>query len=271
MSEPRVSRHVMVHYHLFKNAGTSVERTLRESFGDAWASWDKKEPGARICGAELQQWLEERPAIRAVSSHQIVPPVPRGDFHVVPVVFVREPLLRVRSAWLFEWQKQLGLKEPKGSLVEYVETKLSHPNTSVIANFQVARLGNPHYDATRPRLHRYNEELLPAAYDFVDSLPFIGLVERFSDSLELMREACKSAFPDISIREHRENVLDTSTDSVSSKLERLRADIGNELFDELCVRNRLDLQLYAYARGRFAGQVDAMRARRESGVTRAAA
>ncbi len=253
-------RHVLVHYHLFKNAGTSIERLLRDSFGDAWSSWDREEPGARICGQDMQRWLEERPGIRAVSSHQVVPPVPRGNLSVTPIVFLREPLLRVKSAWLFEWQKQLGLETPKGSLVEYIESKFVHQNSSVIANFQASRLGNIHYDATRPRLHRYNEELLSAACEFVDSLPFVGLVERFSDSLELMQVACRPGFPDFIVKEHRENVLESSADSVEVRLEKLRVDIGNELFDELCVRNRLDLQLYAYARGRFGHQYESLRA-----------
>lgn len=244
-------RSVILHYHLFKNAGTSVERLLRSSLGKAWCSWDKPEPGAKISGAEMQRWLEENPHIRAVSSHQLVPPVPVGDFHVIPIVFVREPLSRVRSAWLFEWQKQQGLDAPKGSLTDYIEHKFEQKNTSVIANFQTARLSNKQYDDVKQRLHRYNHELLPAACQFIDSLPFIGLVERFSESLQLMQLATAKGFPDLVCKEHRENVTDSSTTSVEQKIEQLRRDIGNDLFDELCVRNRLDLQLYSYAAGRF--------------------
>jgi len=125
-------------------------------------------------------------------------------------VFLREPLLRIRSAWLFEWQKQLGLPEPKGTLVEYIESKLVHENSSVIANFQVSRLANTEYESTRPKVHRYNENLLPAACRFIDSLPFFGIVDRFSESLELMQEACRDPFPDFIVREHRENVLESS-------------------------------------------------------------
>ena len=262
------TRSVLVHYHLFKNAGTSIERLLRDAFGDAWASWDRPEPGARISGAELQRWLEERPSIRAVSSHQIVPPLPRGNLRPLPIVFLREPLVRVRSAWLFEWQKQLGLDAPKGTLREYIESKLVHENTSVIANFQVSRLANTDYEETRPRLHRHNEALLPAACRFVDSLPFVGLVDRFADSLRLMQAACREPFPGFVVREHRENVLESSSDPLEARLERLRRDIGDELFDELCLRNRLDLQLYAYAAGRFGAMLERLD---EKGAGRAAA
>ncbi len=256
MSQTAAARSVIVHYHLFKNAGTSVERLLRQSLGDAWASWDKPESGAKISGQELQQWLEDNPKIRAVSSHQLVPPVPRGGFHVTPVVFVREPLSRVRSAWLFEWQKQKGLSEPKGSLTDYIEEKFKQKNTSVIANFQVSRLSNLQYDNVKQRLHRYNHELLPAACGFIESLPFVGLVDRFSDSLRLMADCTRKRFPDLVVQEHRENVTDDSSSTLEQRIELLRKEIGNDLFDELCVRNRLDLQLYSYASGRFSSALE---------------
>ena len=256
MSDSEINRSVIVHYHLFKNAGTSVERLLKQSFGSAWASWDKPQSGAKISGSELQIWLEKNTGIRAVSSHQMVPPVPNGQFHVTPVVFLREPLSRARSAWLFEWQKQLGLEEPKGSLADYIEDKLKHKNSSVIANFQVSRLSNQQYDDVKQSLHRYNHELLPAACRFLDSLPFIGIVENFSDSLRLLRASTLKRFPDLIVEEHKENVTDVSMSSVEQRIEAIRLEIGNDLFDRLCVRNRMDLQLYSYASGRFQAQIE---------------
>lgn len=248
-------RSIIVHYHLFKNAGTSIERLLSQSFGSAWRSWDRTESGAKISGKELQYWLEANPDVRAVSSHQLVPPLPCGSFHVTPVVFLREPLTRVRSAWLFEWQRQQGLNEPKGSLTAYIEEKFKQLNASVISNFQVSRLSNTQYDDVRQRLHRYNHDLLPAACNFLDSLPFIGLVDQFSDSLRLMEKCTRERFPDLVVKEHHENVTDASVKTTEQRIEILRKEIGNDLFDELCVRNRLDLQLYSYASGRFGSQI----------------
>ncbi len=256
MKNDGVTRQVIVHYHLFKNAGTSVERLLKQSFGSAWKAWDKPESSGKISGKELQHWLEDNSSIKAVSSHQLLPPIPHGDFNVTPIVFLREPLSRVRSAWLFEWQKQHGLAEPKGSLPEYIEEKFKQANASVIANFQVSRLSNTQYDEVKQRLHRYHHELLPAACAFVDSLPFVGLVENFTDSLRLLQQCTQTTFPELIVREHRENVTDASSTTVEQRIELLRKEIGNDLFDELCVRNRLDLQLYSYASGRFHSQLE---------------
>ncbi|MEE9322809.1 MAG: sulfotransferase family 2 domain-containing protein [Granulosicoccus sp.] len=245
-------RTILLHYHLFKNGGTSIEKLLRDSFGKAWASWDKEQPGAKISGAEMQAWIEQNKKICAISSHQIVPPVPQGDFHVIPIVFLRDPLLRVRSSYSFEWQKQLGLDEPKGSLQAYIEEKFKQKNSSVIANFQVSRLSNDHYDEVRQKLDRHDTtHRLSSAMRFIDQLPFIGLVERFEDSMGLIQLATRQHFPKLKIREYRENVTQAANQPPEQRIDQLRRDIGNELFDELCLRNRLDLQLYSYALGRF--------------------
>jgi len=253
------ARAVLVHYHLFKNGGTSIERLLRDAFGEGWASWDRPEPGASIAGADMQAWIEAHPRIRAVSSHQLVPPLPRGDFAVVPIVFLREPMLRVRSAWRFEWQKQLGLDEPKGSLAEYIESKFVHARVSVIANFHVSRLANVDYEDARAVPGRDDEELVAAACRFVDTLPFVGLVDRFAESLALLGAASRERFPDLEVREYRENVLESGGGTIEERIGRLRVDLGDELFGELERRNALDRRLYAHAGERFEAQLRGLR------------
>ncbi|MCB1754984.1 MAG: hypothetical protein KDJ38_05655, partial [Gammaproteobacteria bacterium] len=84
-------RNIIVHYHLFKNAGTSIDKMLKNSFGDAWENYDLPAAGARISPDSLQQYIEENPHLQASSSHQIVPPLPTGDLNVFPIVFLRDP------------------------------------------------------------------------------------------------------------------------------------------------------------------------------------
>ena len=49
-------RPIIIHYHLFKNAGTSLDRTLRQNFGVTWATIEH-EPTMRP--AELRRFLVE--------------------------------------------------------------------------------------------------------------------------------------------------------------------------------------------------------------------
>lgn len=247
-------RTVLVHFHLFKNGGTSVERMLRESLGERWQSYDKPESSGKISANEIVSWIESNPTVAAVSSHQLVGPLPTASFDILPIVFLRHPLARVRSAWRFEWQKQLELSEPKGSLAAYVDEKFRQKRTSVIANFQVSRLGNPDADVVTAPTDRYDRSRLQRACEMIDALPFVGLVERFPQSLELMADCCVERAPALRVRPYHENATEASPRSIADEECALRAEIGDARFDELCARNRLDLELYAYAQGRFARQ-----------------
>lgn len=244
-------RDVIVHYHLFKNGGSSIERMLHNSFGDKFQPFDRDQSSGRIPASELQQYLQKNPAIRAVSSHQLLPPVISGEFRVMPVIFLRHPLIRVRSAYLFEWQKQLGLDIPKASLADYIESKFENSFSSVIADFQVSRLSHVDYDNPRQDMGKHDVQPLERAQSLLDNLPFFGLVERFPDSLTWMRSVANPRFPELDITEYKENVLQNDSRTAADRLDALRAEIGDPLYDELCHRNQRDLQLYAYALGRF--------------------
>ncbi|MBX2882272.1 MAG: sulfotransferase family 2 domain-containing protein [Granulosicoccus sp.] len=244
-------RSLLLHYHLFKNAGSSVDRLLRESFGSAWVNFDKDLPGQKISPAEMQEFIEAHPDIRAVSSHQIMPPVPVGDFDITPLVFLRDPIDRVKSAYLFEWQKQLNLAEPKGSLQEYIREKLLPGKGTVIANFQVSRLSNQRYDEIRPMPGVHDLDRLAAAQQFIRKLPFFGLVERFDESIALLASVTSEKFPEIECKIYRENSSRAEDVSINGRYNQFRKEIGEELFHEVVYRNHLDLQLYSYALGLF--------------------
>ncbi len=244
-------RDVIVHYHLFKNGGSSIERMLRSSFGHQFQSFDKDQSSGRIPAIELQHYLQNNTEIRAVSSHQLLPPLIGGEFRVLPVIFLRHPLLRVRSAYLFEWQKQLGLNTPKGSFSDYIQSKFDKSFSSVIADFQVSRLSHTDYDNPRQAMKSHDVQPLERAQNLLDSLPFFGLVERFSDSLTWMRSIACGRFPELEITEYKENVLQCDSGSTVERLDAIRTEIGDSLYFELCHRNQRDLQLYAYALGSF--------------------
>lgn len=244
-------RQLLLHYHLFKNAGSSVDRLLRESFGDRWVNFDKPSPGQKISAAEMEQFILQNPDLRAVSSHQIVPPAPSGEIQVTPIVFLRDPIDRVKSAYLFEWQKQLHLPEPKGTLSEYIREKLLPGKGTVIANFQTSRLSNQRYNETRPIPGVHDLDRLRAAMAFLQGLPFFGLVERFDESLEHMANHTRVTFPELKYSVYRENSSRDADTSANERYTAFRKEIGEELFNEVVYRNHLDLQLYSYALGLF--------------------
>src|SRR5215472_14641285 len=92
-------RQILVHYHIFKNAGTSIDAMLRASFRSRWEKFDPDLPVSDPSGM-LAQFIAERPRVRAISSHTICPPLPAIEgTYLQPIFFLRHPIARVASAY----------------------------------------------------------------------------------------------------------------------------------------------------------------------------
>jgi len=237
-------RNVIVHYHIFKNAGSSVDQLLRENFSADWLSYDTDDSGGVITTSALSDLINSNPQYQAFSSHQIVPPLPEVDGYIYPIVFVRDPIDRIRSAYLFEWQKQLGLESPKGSLREYVESKFVSRRKNAIEEFQTLRLSN-----TDPNDHQVfdaveDDELYHRAISFIRSLDFVGIVDQFDESCVLLQRYLQSAFPEFQIKKVQANVLQDISMSIKAKRDLIRTELGDDLYEEVLERNILDDQLY---------------------------
>jgi len=95
-------RHVIAHFHTYKNSGSSFDALLRENFGDDHIAFDGPFPYMTINQPELVKVIRRHPTVKAVSSHQIRLPVPTNLWvNVLAAVFVRHPLLRIRSIYSY--------------------------------------------------------------------------------------------------------------------------------------------------------------------------
>ena len=243
-------RNVIVHYHLFKNAGTSVDKLLKHCFKEQWYSYDKQEPGGRIPTVELEQILETRPDILAISSHQIRPPFPT-NVTAFPIIFLRHPIVRARSAYLFEWKKFLGLATPKGSFAEYVDHKLSLYRANAIENFQTFVLSNDLRDTFRGHTSDDDSHYLMRAKQRLDALPVFGIVEEYAESIRRFHAWLHPVFDAFENLTFHENVLHEEPLSIASHLERIEQELGSGRYAALLDRNAMDMELYEYARTRF--------------------
>ena len=112
-------RTTVVHFHLFKNAGTTVERGLQDYFGERWASFDKPASAARISQVELETFLNTNQALQAVSSHHLRPPLVDSTLMKwLPVLFLRHPIDRIRSAYEFERTARFGIAKQHSCSVD---------------------------------------------------------------------------------------------------------------------------------------------------------
>ena len=96
-----VQRTVILHYHLFKNAGTSVDRLLKDNVADRWVTGEFPANGGNNSGL-VADWIRPTPDAVAFSSHTMLGPLPFvDDVQIISLIFLRDPIARIISAYTF--------------------------------------------------------------------------------------------------------------------------------------------------------------------------
>lgn len=243
-------RKVILHYHLFKNAGTSLDAAFKENFSEEKGEWVTKEFPANPAQnqRQLRQWILDNPQAKCFSSHTALLPVPEfDDIEVLPVIFVRHPIDRIASAYSFE--KKQGA-DTFGSVLArntdlkgYIETRLSLPHDRQCRNFHANRL------ASNFR-HLTNEE--SASIKALEVLPFVGLVEKFDRSLQMLSEAMiEFGLEVLTFRALKQNVSQDGKLSIAEKLDELKAKLGVQFFEEISKQNQIDLEIYTRVKQKY--------------------
>ena len=232
-------RSVVLHYHLFKNAGNSVDAILKRNFPGRWLTAGFENPVA------VADWICGHPEALAFSLHPAWFPLPEiADVHIHPIVFLRHPLDRIRSAYAFEQNQpsdSYGANLAKQTdLAGYIRTRLARPQDPQCRNFQTSRLARA---VPGPEESADLDRALTALH----RLPFVGIVESFEQSMARLEALLQPSFPGFKSFAVRKNVTTPSGLSLDDRLTDLRAEIGGDLFDELRDANLEDICLHRVA------------------------
>ncbi|MGL6211677.1 MAG: sulfotransferase family 2 domain-containing protein [Paracoccaceae bacterium] len=181
---------VILHYHLFKNAGTSLDRVLQRNFPSGWVS--EEFPGNRNNTAQVTNWMTGKADATVFSSHTAIGPLPEiPDTRVFSIMFFRDPIDRILSAYNFERvQKTDGfgaVLAKSTSLSGYVRTRLESPRDRQCRNFQTYRLASL-LPGPAPEIERARAALR--------LISFAGLVDQFEASGQLLETALRKTWPD---------------------------------------------------------------------------
>lgn len=247
-------RNVVVHYHIFKNAGTSLDRSLLEAFGPAWRSFEGAHAHDVLTSAQLGAFLRSRPEIRAVSSHLARPPVPWNG--CIPLVMLRHPLLRARSVYEFTRNDP---SQPFHTVVKghgfagFAQWALQgEPGSVVVRNYQTIHLSQASFRADHILNATAQLADLAQAMDLISQWGCAGVVEFYEKSLHAFNAILEEKMADITLASRWENhsLIPTFTD-VETQLELVRDELGTTIFDALMAVNQFDLELYEFARKRL--------------------
>ena len=249
-------RHVICHYHIYKNSGTTFDHILERNFGARHVRFDGPFPYFSIGHRELAKVIARNRAAVAFSSHQITLPVPASlDFNVLPAVFVRHPLLRIYSIYRYTRSENDGTltsdNATRMDFDEWCRTCLAHSLEIVqVSNSQTRMLGGQAGEVSLSRRHKDWME-----YDLQQALRNLRLVELLARTEHFSGDVGR--FPAALAGYGIEFVVDgtepqnvTGSDlgkAVGERLAQVQAELSPGTYASLVAANRQDLAVYATA------------------------
>ena len=238
---------ILIHHHIFKNAGTSFCYALQKYFQDQFLEYDL--PNSRIVTREdLRNFIKEHPEALAISGHHICLNTPQpGHHNTISSILLRQPLARIKSIYKFEQKQQAdtsgAIQAKKLNFKDYVLWRLDKTPT-MLGNYQT------HYCSREKQVDirkiPTNKEL-KIAITKLNKCAIVGTVERYEDFLKLALESLCKFFPDITLEYNVLNKTSASQQSIKDIKINLLEELGEQLVAELEAKNQLDQELYNVA------------------------
>ncbi|NBB81166.1 MAG: sulfotransferase family 2 domain-containing protein [Verrucomicrobia bacterium] len=222
-------RTIILHYHLFKNAGTSVDAILKKNFGDRWVTREFPARGGNNTPL-VEDWIRETPEAVAYSSHTMMGPIPQVEgVRVISFMLLRDPIERIRSAYRFERTQEAdtwGARLAKEHDFEgYVRARLARPGDRQCRNFQTYRLAS---------LVSGEGSELERAKRALKELTVVGRVEAFDEAMATLQERLDSNDNTFSSQSIRANQSEKTIISHS---------FSDDFAEQVALENQLDTLL----------------------------
>jgi hypothetical protein len=251
----RENKNVIIHYHIFKNAGTTINGILQRHFGAAYGEYDGKKLARVIQQDALLSFILRNPHLKVVSSHNARLPVPQyPGVTFYPIIFLRHPIDRIGSMYAFERRQPPGTTNTskfahENSFARYVAFFMRN-SKFFMRNFQT------HYLSGKYLHNRYKKSIakpmdLYIAQTRLESLPFFGMVEYFDESMCLMQDYLMDGFGPIVIDYTVENKSPGRKSTLEERLASIKAELPPKIYQELEARNSMDLKLFEFGKNLF--------------------
>ena len=238
------TRTVILHAHMFKNAGTTLDWSLRRYFEDTFVD-HRDDLAMRESQAYLSTYIKAHPALSALSSHWLPFPAPlMADTQTRVLMLLRDPLERSRSVYNFERAQEAanspGNEKARSlSFENYVKWRLEPGTGPVIKNFHTRFCSGNYFGENMSKLY-------DQARANLDSIPLIGLVHRYSESMALFEHGLENEFRGIDLSWKTQNSTQALSVSLANRVSEIALELGNT-FSALTDANKYDIMLLQHA------------------------
>jgi len=242
--KPRTARPVIVHCHLFKNAGTTLDWSLRRQFGTAFVDHRNDDDMRR--GADyLKPYLESHHQLSALSSHHVRFPLPVSEkLELLPVISLRHPIDRARSVYEFERRQDSqspgAIHAKKLSFADYVRWRMQSDVAPTIRNFHCSFCTSS-FDSV------IDEQAYLDSVAMLIKTPLLVIVERYDESMVALENRLDHYFPGVDLSYVRQNETSGREINLVERIQRVFDDLGPELTVEFREKNHWDMELYETA------------------------
>jgi len=248
------SRYIIIHYHIFKNGGSTIESILERQFPERFATLHGGNSENALDASDLLRYLSRHPNVCAISSHHLRYPKPQNRQSVFfDCCFLRHPLARLQSS--YNHFRRCGLDHPlavwaRACTSREFMRRLVDEAPHQVCDVQVTQLANAGA-FTRPSC----DQDLERASDIVREMAIPGLVEMFDESLVVGEYFLRPAFPTLRL-EHVPVNVSAGAHPPADSPEYWTSLWGNDLYQTLLRMNELDIELVARARRELLRRLD---------------
>lgn len=237
------TKFIILHYHIFKNAGSTIESILKNNFGSEHYDLHGPNPNSSITMHDVKSFVSNRPNIKSISSHHLRYPVlDFGFYKIVDIVYIRHPVDRLYSMFNYyrsiDWVTALPelISENFAEFLKKIFVVQPYNSINAQTNFYV----NPGDYYFPP-----NENDLEIAIYNARKTRWLGTVDNLDKSLYVVKHFLSPIFNDLDISYSPKNIS-TSLESnvnVKLKIEMLREEFG-EIIGRAEKFNQLDMMLW---------------------------
>lgn len=249
------AKFILVHYHIFKNGGTTIEHILERQFHRQFATIHGHEGDAVLDANDLVGFLRQHPWVTAISSHHLRYPKPINRQTVFfDCCFLRHPFRRLQSC--YNYFRRSNLNHPHAGWAQSCTARdflirLIDEAPHQVSDVQVTQLANAGVFA-RPANHADLERATALMHDM--AVP--GLVEMFDESLVAGEYYLRPAFPALGLEYVPQNVSPALTHVEPDSREYWAELWGKDLCERLQRMNEMDLELVHRANAEIRRRLD---------------